>query len=238
LTFDAAVRDYERGRTGWPEAVMDGVLGNHVLDLAAGTGKLTRSLVRRFPKVTAVEPLVSMRELGARLVPAATWLDGTAEALPLSDSDVDGAFVAEAFHWFDSRRAVAELARVVRSGGLVTVLFTVWDGSFEPGLSPEALEAVEEVSRRTGSTGGPKWMAGRWQEGFTSETFGPLEERDIPFEHVTDHEGVISYYLSVSTIAARPQDEREALAERLRVMTPPGEHRLSVRARMFRTVRQ
>jgi SAM-dependent methyltransferase len=237
LAFDATVEEYERGRTGWPDGVADAIEAEHVLDLAAGTGKLTRVLIRRFPRVTAVEPLPGMRALGASLVPEATWLAGTAEEIPLADGAADAAFVGESFHWFDSTAAVNELARVLTSGSPVVVGFTVWKGSFEPGLPTGALQAVSEVSRRTGTTGGPKWMSGDWALGFDDAPFGPLTEREVPFEHVTDREGVIAYYLSMSTIAARPDDERAALADELRRLTPDGEHRLALSARLFETVR-
>lgn len=237
LTFDSAVHDYERGRTGWPDAVVSGITARDVLDVAAGTGKLTRVLVRHFPSVTAVEPLAAMRELGAGLAPEASWLEGSAEDLPIPDGSMDAAFVAEAYHWFDSGLATLELARVLRPGAPLLVLFTVWNGAFEPGLSTAALEAVSLVSRRTGMTGGPKWMSGEWQSGFEGAPFEPFEEVEVPFEHVTDRDGVISYYLSMSTVAARPQDERDALTEELRRLVPDGEHRLALKARMYRTAR-
>jgi SAM-dependent methyltransferase len=237
LAFDSTVHDYERGRTGWPSAVVDGVAADHVLDLAAGTGKLTRVLVQRFPQVTAVEPLPAMRSLGADLVPEAMWLDGAAEQVPLADGAVGAAFVAEAYHWFDSHQATSELARVLRPDSPLIILFTEWDGSFEPGLPAEAMQAVSEVSERTGTAGGPKWMSGAWQSGFDDAPFTALDEHRIPFSHVTDREGLISYYLSVSTIAARPVEEREALRAELRRLAPEGEHRLSVFARLYRTNR-
>jgi SAM-dependent methyltransferase len=238
LAFDAAVEEYERGRTGWPEGVADGIDAEHVLDLAAGTGKLTRVLVRRFPRVTAVEPLPGMRALGASLVPEATWLEGTAEQLPLEDGSADAAFVGDGFHWFDSAAAVNELARVLKSGAPVVVGFIAWKSAFEPGLPTGALEAVSDVSRRTGTPGGPKWMSGDWALGFEGAPFAPLTEREVSFDHVTDREGVIAYYLSMSTVAARPDEERAALADELRRLTPDGEHRLALSARLFETVRR
>ena len=237
LVYDPVAEIYERGRTGWPAAVAEGIAGETALDLAAGTGKLTRVLVERFPHVIAVEPLAAMREVGARLVPGAEWLDGTAEALPLADASVDAAFVADAFHWFDAAAAAAELARVIRPGGMLVVVFAVFDGGFEPDLTGEAVEAVRAVSRRTGRTGAPKIESGEWRAGFAGTPFGELEERRLAFEHVTDREGVISYYLSMSTVAARPQSERDELAARLRELLPDAEHRVQVRALSYRAER-
>jgi SAM-dependent methyltransferase len=237
LVYDPVAENYERGRTAWPPAVADGVVGETVLDLAAGTGKLTRVLVERFRRVIAVEPLDAMRTVGARLVPEAEWLDGTAEAIPLPDASVDAAFVAEAFHWFDSAAAARELARVVRPGGILVLTFTVWDRPFEPVLPPEAVEAIRATSRRTGTTGTPKIESGEWRTGFAVAPFGELEERDILFEHKADSDGVIAYYLSMSTIAARSQAERDELAATLRRLVPKTEHRVCVRARTYRAER-
>lgn len=237
LTFDSGVRDYEAGRTAWPSEVTDDIEATTVLDLGAGTGKLTRVLVTRFPEVIAVEPLPGMRALGEQLVPAAEWLQGTAEDVPVPDASMDAAFVADAFHWFDSRAAVSELGRVLRPGGNLTVLFATWDGSFQPGMPAEALAAVQDVARRTGTSGGPKAMSGAWREGFEDASFAPFEERELRFEHITDRSGIISYYLSMSTIVSRPRSERDALAQRLRALTGEGEQRLRLRARLYRTTR-
>jgi SAM-dependent methyltransferase len=152
----------------------------HVLDLAAGTGKLTRVLVERFPRVTAVEPLVGMRTLGEQLVPEATWLGGSAETIPLADASVDAAFVAEAFHWFDSWRSSAELARILRPGAPLVVLFTDWDGCYTPGMPVEAREVFGIVAKRTGPAGAAKLKTGAWQQGLTTGSFAPLEKRRDP----------------------------------------------------------
>ena len=94
-----------------------------MLDLAAGTGKLTRVLAEHADDVVAVEPLDGMRRVLERRLPHVRVLAGTAEAIPLADGAVDAVFVAEAFHWFDLPRAVAEIARVLRPGGGLAVLW-------------------------------------------------------------------------------------------------------------------
>src|SRR5918996_460846 len=101
---DCWAEDYEHGRPGWPAEVVD-VPGLSpaatVLDLGAGTGKLTRVLVRTFERVIAVEPAEPMRRLLVRLCPEAEALEGSAEAIPLRDDSVDAVFAAEAFHRFE-----------------------------------------------------------------------------------------------------------------------------------------
>ncbi len=128
LSFGRAAQEYERGRPEWPAAVVDlaGPLAADatVLDLAAGTGKLTRLLVERLARVVAVEPDESMRALLQARVPGAEAVAGSAEAIPLADASVDAAFVAEAFHWFDYQAALGELARVLRPGAPLVLLWS------------------------------------------------------------------------------------------------------------------
>src|SRR5919202_1077240 len=122
--FGTRADDYERHRAGWPaEAVERALAGagaaaeSTVVDLAAGTGKLTRELVPRVARVIAVEPSGEMRrELAAR-VPEAEVLDGAADRMPLGDASADAVLVGEAFHWFARAEAVVEIGRVVPPGG-------------------------------------------------------------------------------------------------------------------------
>jgi SAM-dependent methyltransferase len=231
--FDSAAEDYERGRTGWPPEVLDGLGGEGALDLAAGTGKLTRLLVDRFAHVVAVEPSDAMRAVGRRVVPQAEWLAGTAEEIPLPDGSFDAVSVGEAYHWFDAMRAAAEIARVLRPGGTVLIVFNDWEGSYEPALPAKALAAIEEVAERTGPGGRAKIDAGGWRAGLAEAPFTPLEYREVWHVDVTDREGIIAYFLSVSPIAARPQDERDALRHTLERLVPEAEYRLRLRAEIW-----
>jgi SAM-dependent methyltransferase len=212
---------------------MDGVDGDAVLDLAAGTGKLTRLLVERYRRVVAIEPADAMRALGEQLVPQAEWMTGTAEELPLADASVDAAFVAEAFHWFDAARAAAELARVLRPGGVLEILFNGWDAPYDPPLPDEAHEAIVEVGERTGPAGRPKVESGAWRDGFADAPFTALELRETPHVDVTDRDGVIAYYLSISSIAARPQEERDTVRAKLKRLVPDAEYTLRLRAEVW-----
>lgn len=238
LAFDSLAEDYDLGRTGWPTAMVDGIHGESVLDLAAGTGKLTSLLVRRFPEVVAVEPLAGMRAVLEQNAPQATILAGSAERIPLDACSVDAVFVAEAFHWFDSKLAVSEVARVLRPGGTLLVCFMEWVGDFEP-LPPRALyETLGEVWARLPLPGGAKVQSGAWKEGFESAPFSPLVESTYPYTWATHREGIASYYVSVSSMGALPADERVALRSRLLELIPDGEYTLATRARAFRTVRR
>jgi ubiquinone/menaquinone biosynthesis C-methylase UbiE len=161
-SFGAVAADYERGRPGYPERVVE-VAGlprsSDVLDLAAGTGKLTRLLARHFDRVAAVEPDDALRAL----IREAKVLAGSAEQIPLPNGSVDGVFCAEAFHWFDATRAVSEIARVLRPGGSLVICFDEPSGETEPAWPEEAREVVR-LRRPPGQSLGGRHLveAGLW----------------------------------------------------------------------------
>ena len=237
LAFDAVAEDYDRGRAGWPREVLDGVDAQTVLDLGAGTGKLTRLLVERYPEVYAVEPLAGMRAVLARNVPEATVLPGDAERIPLDDGSVDAVFVAEAFHWFDSKAAALEIARVLRPNGVLVVTFNEWLSQYEPPIGDAAHSAIESRAARLPPAGAPKVQSGEWKRGFDGAPFTPLEERAIAHVDETDREGVAAYYVSISSLAQLPPDERERLRAELLAVIPDARYRLQLAARVFTTRR-
>jgi ubiquinone/menaquinone biosynthesis C-methylase UbiE len=237
LAFDPVAEDYDRGRAGWPEELLDGVEGESVLDLAAGTGKLTQLLVARYPDVTAVEPLAGMRVILERHAPRAEVLAGSAERIPLDDASVDAVFVAEAFHWFDSDAAAREIARVLRSGGTLLVCFNEWRKSWEPPIAEEARALLDDAAARLPPPGGVKVEAGEWKAGLERAPFAPLAERTIDHEQHADRAAVVSYYLSVSSFAQLSRDGREELRHRLTSALADVRYRLELRARVFSTTR-
>lgn len=118
--------DYAAVRPGYPPAAVDLLLpagARDVLDLGAGTGKLTTGLVARGLRVVAVEPSAAMRAELAATLPGADVREGTAERTGLPDASVDVVTVAQAWHWFDEAAAAAEVARVLRPGGTLAVLW-------------------------------------------------------------------------------------------------------------------
>ena len=144
-SFDRAAVQYERARPGYPPALLDLLPlaeDAEVLDLGAGTGKLTRVLVERYRHVIAVEPLDGMRAILDEVVPAAESHAGWAEAIPLEDAAVDGVFAGQAFHWFKNDAAVAEIARVLRPGG---VLCLVWNEGADPSPLPQGYREYIET---------------------------------------------------------------------------------------------
>jgi SAM-dependent methyltransferase len=235
LAFDALAEDYDLGRAGWPSAILDGIRGESVLDLAAGTGKLTALLVRRYPDVIAVEPLAGMRGVLARNVPQANVIPGNAERIPLDQCSVDAVFVAEAFHWFDSQAAAREVVRVLRPGGVLLVCFNEWSGDFEPPLPSELLDELRPVWGRLPGPGGPRVQSGEWRRGIERQPFAPLEERSVAHVWTTGREGIAAYYVSTSPMGSLPADERLALRQRLVELLPDVTFRLHIVARVYRT---
>lgn len=130
LSFGAQAAAYERGRPSYPPEAIDWLLppgARDVLDLGAGTGKLTTRLVERGLRVTAVDPIAEMLEVLSSSLPQTPALLGTAEEIPLPDDSVDAVLVAQAWHWFDPQRAVAEVARVLRPGGRLALVWNTRD---------------------------------------------------------------------------------------------------------------
>ena len=215
--------DYERGRPGWPiEAV--GVAGlapsSAVVDLGAGTGKLTRLLVRRFARVVAVEPSAPMRRLLGSLCPQAEALAGSGQQIPLPDASADGVFAAEAFHWFDDDRAAAEIARVLRPGGTLVLLWNLPGGPWQPsaaaaeGLLAALGPAAGEVDYDPLDLAGPRRLPG--QGALAGLPFEPVREARAANPQALDRDGLVAYYASMGWLADLPDPERLPLLARAR----------------------
>jgi SAM-dependent methyltransferase len=240
--FGRTAREYELGRPEWPEELLERVVSElglgpdaGVLDLGAGTGKLTRSLVPRFARVVAVEPDDDMRAVLEEVVAAAEALAGRGEAIPLGDGEVDAVFSAEAFHWFATDESVAEIVRVLRPGGALVLFWNI--GLEHPQLGDEVDAVIDEALERGGTPGLARVLSGAWRGPVAAAGFEDLREAEVERELITDREGWIANLLSVSSIAALPEDERAAFAERLRALVEPGELRRVVRTVAYWTRR-
>ena len=197
-----------------------------MLDLGAGTGKLTRVLADRYARVIAVEPLAELRKILAQRVPQADVRDGRAEQIPLADGEMDGVFAGQAFHWFANDVAVAEIARVLRPGGVLALL---WNESDSPSPLPE------DYRRRLDELRGAAPRAGDRQGILGRGPFDEAHEGAVVHEQVSEREDVLAFAASVSWVASRP--DREQVLTELASMLPPGRYVFPMHARVTWTIR-
>ncbi|HEY7196317.1 MAG TPA: class I SAM-dependent methyltransferase [Gaiellaceae bacterium] len=237
LSFDLVAEEYERTRPTYPPEILD-VLplkgSASVVDLGAGTGKLTRLLTARYREVTAVEPLENMRAVLERVVPGARALAGSAEAIPLEDASVDGVFAAQAFHWFEKALALPEIARVLRPEG---VLALVWNGPDESRADPRPADFVAEVRALRDAVPRPWEQEPEWEELLAqSGLFREVNRRTtLPHDHVLDREAVLDNLRSISWIASR--EDREEVVARLGSLLPSGTYAVPNLAQLVWAVR-
>jgi SAM-dependent methyltransferase len=216
LAFDQAVDVYEEARPEYPDEAVRWLAqhvglgpGGTVLDLAAGTGKLTRRLVGTGARVLAVEPLPGMRARLEKLVPEAEALDGTAEQIPVEDGSVDLITVGQAIHWFRLDEALREIHRVLRPAGTLALL----SNRRAAGPVDDAVSGVLGPLR--GDTPGRENT--RWREAVgESGLFGPLEQHEFAWDEEMDTERVVKRALSISFVAAMTPVQQEEVAARIR----------------------
>jgi SAM-dependent methyltransferase len=205
-TYDRVRPPYSQQCLDLAQAALELGADARVLDLAAGTGRLTRELATRFEHVIAVEPNDAMRAL----IEHGDVRAGAAEAIPVEDASVDAVFVGEAFHWFDTGAAIPEIARVLRPrGGLAIVSVHWWET--EPPLPAAALEILSGPYCRFSAQRNPPWDGA-----FAVTPFEPL--RYERFEDAIDvsPDALLELYSTTSSLAALPHDERAALFARVR----------------------
>jgi SAM-dependent methyltransferase len=216
--FARSAAAYERGRPGYPDPAIRHVVAELapravVLDLAAGTGKLTRPLLEAGLRVIAVEPVREMREA---LPAGARALDGTAEAIPLRDGAVAAVTVGQAFHWFDGDRALPEIARVLVGDGLLALF---WNRRVEGDPVNRAIDALVDPHR--GEV--PTHRGDLWRAAFErTALFGPFEERTFDNRQEVDADGLEARVGSISFIASLEPAERARVLEQVRAIAGAG----------------
>lgn len=234
--FGNTAREYELGRPEWPEELLDRVVVElglgpeaEVLDLGAGTGKLTRDLVPRFGRVIAVEPDDAMRAVLEEGVPEAESLAGSAEAIPLPDASVDAVFTAEAFHWYASDESVGEIVRVLRPRGGLVILWNLDFGDPDPPMGEEVDRVIDVAFAKGGAPGIGKVLSGFWREPIAKGPFEPLQESEVERTVTRTRDQWLANMLSVSSIAALSDADREEFAARLHELVPDVRYRWSIR---------
>ena len=215
--FGKAAQAYSRGRPEYPEEVLEWLSrsldigpGKTALDLGAGTGKFTKWLLRTQANVIAVEPVEAMRAELAADLPHVRALSGTAQAMPLGDATCDAVVCAQAFHWFATQGALAEIHRVLKPAGKLGLLWNVRD---------ETVDWVAAITRIISPYEGdaPRYYTGEWRRALTGNLFTDLDEECFVYQHVgTAQTVILDRVLSVSFIAALPDEARSKVADRLK----------------------
>lgn len=222
--FGGDMSVYERGRPSYPaDAVawlVDGLgigPGRTVVDLGAGTGKLTRLLVPTGAHLMAVEPSAAMREQFSRAVPGVAVLDGDATALPFDEASVDGVTVAQAFHWFDVPSSTAEFARVLRPDGGVGLIWNERDASVPWVRELNAIIGWDERERH----GVPLTIEVDWREVFEQQAhprFKKLERFVTTYRQKLDVDTLVLRVLSTSYLASAPKEEQSRVERAVRAL--------------------
>jgi len=214
--FARAAEVYERARPSYPPDAVAWLAercrlgpGRTVVDLGAGTGKLTRLLPATGARVIAVEPIAEMRAL----ITDVEAPEGTAEAIPLPDGTADTIVVAQAFHWFDHDRALPELHRVLSAGGRLGLIWNSRD--LDDPLQGALEELLVPLRRRVSDQ-----QSGAWRPPLeASPLFGAVEEASFPFAQSFTADDLCERVASTSFVAAATPHEREELLARVRALT-------------------
>jgi SAM-dependent methyltransferase len=211
--------DYEAARPSYPPDAVEWFVehlriapGRRVADVAAGTGKLTRLLAPSGAELLGVEPVPGMRETFHRLLPELPLVAGTAEAMPFRAATFDSITVAQAWHWFDHERATAEMARVLKPGGRLGLVWNARDRS-EPWVDA-VWSIMDRVEKKAPWRDHENWRdsATREMPGFG----GGLHSAEFRHLQAITPEGVVQRVASVSHVAVLPEPEREQVLDEVR----------------------
>ncbi len=214
--YSQASATYEKARPSYPPKAISLLAktlglraGREVLDLAAGTGKLTRLIAPFGCRLSALEPVAAMRATLAEKIPNVAFIDGSAETIAAPDASFDAVLVGQAYHWFDAPRATAEIRRVLRRGGGIGLLWNVRDESHD---WVAQLTAIMDPHEK----GTPRYRSSRWRESFDGNPrFSPLESAVFSHAHLGPRSAIVERVLSISFIAALPETARAEVARQV-----------------------
>jgi SAM-dependent methyltransferase len=215
--FDRAGDVYERARPSYPRDAIDCLVDQldvrphtALVDLGAGTGKLTRLLMASGADIVAVEPLAGMWQQLVDAVPSAAVLAGVAEAIPVADGSAHAVTAGQAFHWFRAPEALAEIHRVLEPDGRLGLIWNRRDDTV-----PWVKRFADILMPYEGET--PREWRKAWSPSFSSsELFTALEDRTFEMGQQLDAEGLVDRAASVSFVAALSDDERLPVLDEIR----------------------
>jgi SAM-dependent methyltransferase len=212
--------DYEAARPSYPPEAVAWLVdnlhiepGRRVVDLAAGTGKLTRLLTPTGADLIAAEPVAGMRATFRRFSPKVPVIASTAEQLAFRNASVDAVTVAQAFHWFDHDRAIAELARVLCPGGCVGLIWNARDRSVD--WVDQVWGIMDRVEKRAPWRNHDEWSDSAYSD---LPGFGPLHTAEFRHTQTITPDAMVQRVASVSHVAVLPAAEREAVLDEVRVV--------------------
>ena len=212
-SFETVAAEYERHRPEYPEEALHWAAeqlglepGARVLDLGAGTGKLTRGLVAIALDVVAVEPGAPMLAQLREAVPEAEAYEGSAESIPLPGESVDAAFAGQAFHWFDREQALPELHRVIGRGGGLALLWNWWDER-------------DPLQKELGELIGYKGHKPYWDEQLPGEPwFREIGRTEVESVWESSPDALVSYLATTSMFVTMDADKRDERLAQVRAI--------------------
>lgn len=212
VTYAQGRPEYPRQLTGWLTEALHIDAQSTVIDLGAGTGKFTRLLSTLAPALIAVEPVQAMGAQLNKLLPDVRLVEGTADAMPLPTAVADALVCAQAFHWFSTEAALAEIHRVLKPDGRLGLVWNVRDESVD-----WVAAITDIITPYEGDT--PRFHTGRWREAFTCEYFSAPEMTTFTYQHVgSPQEVIMDRFLSVSFIAALPPAAKATVTAQLQAL--------------------
>lgn len=212
VTYAQGRPDYPRQLTGWLAETLRIDAQSSVVDLGAGTGKFTRLLSTLAPTLTAVEPVAAMGAQLRKLLPDVRLVNGTAESIPLPSASADAVVCAQAFHWFSTEAALAEIHRVLKPGGRLGLVWNVRDESVD-----WVAAITDIITPYEGDT--PRFHTGLWREAFNGMYFSAPDVTCFPYNHVgSPQEVIMDRFLSVSFIAALADGSKASVTAQLQAL--------------------
>lgn len=216
-SFGQVAGDYDRVRPGPPDEALDWLVPRDcgvAVDIAAGTGLFTRALYRRVTQVIAVEPDNRMRTVLAARSPGVRAVAGRGEAIPVPDASADAVFVSSAWHWLDPGRAVPEIARVLRNGGRLGVIWTSrdrradWVAGLDMPRDPHAVRPGEDAGSQ---------LRGRHEVTLPENApFGNIASVSFAFTRTMTVGDAVAWLATYSGMITAPVGERAARLARAR----------------------